>query len=314
MFQRVAFTDLGGNMTTETETHDGPGLALAVLYEANDLLNVLREHHSETVAPGKEASGRHAAQWTLTGEISRRLNSAIAHLDDAVPHPADAIRDNCRSVREMVARSPKDGDGALLALADELEHDADWIEAAAPDLRDTLDELESRIRWTDGVLGIIVCDRSVENDISSAAAGAQQHLAEAQDMLERANALLRKPGGKTGGGATSLAETRRRLEAACAGMSAEECSQRLQGHLLYVSRNLAADVGDDFTVTETCTLKGLRSMVAGQEVLQAALPDYEPTELYRRAVNGAAQARKVVSNPDPEPRFGGAFLWQYPRY
>jgi hypothetical protein len=68
-------------MTTENE---GPAQALSVLYEANDLLNIFRSH-SEDSLNQKLTSG----EWTLTCEIKRRLDSAIAHLDGAVPHPAD---------------------------------------------------------------------------------------------------------------------------------------------------------------------------------------------------------------------------------
>ena len=64
-----------------TTTNNGPALALSILYEANDLLNVLREHHGETDSGDREVSERMAAQWTLTTEISKRLVAAIAHLD-----------------------------------------------------------------------------------------------------------------------------------------------------------------------------------------------------------------------------------------
>jgi hypothetical protein len=62
---------------------DGPALAMSVLYEANDLLNTLRTVSEESAKP------MGSAEWTLSGEVSRRLNQAIAYLDGAIPHPAD---------------------------------------------------------------------------------------------------------------------------------------------------------------------------------------------------------------------------------
>jgi hypothetical protein len=78
------------NLSTTEDPKDGPAQALSILYEANDLLNVLKEHHNETVRDSVEMSGRLAAQWTLLGAIGDRVNSAVSHLDGAVSHPADA--------------------------------------------------------------------------------------------------------------------------------------------------------------------------------------------------------------------------------
>jgi hypothetical protein len=71
-------------MNTNDNT-EGPALALSVLYEANDLLNIFRSHSEDSLGQ-KLTSG----EWTLTCEIKRRLDAAIAHLDGAVPHPAEA--------------------------------------------------------------------------------------------------------------------------------------------------------------------------------------------------------------------------------
>jgi hypothetical protein len=75
----ASITPIGGimdNRNTTTTEDTGPGMALSALYEANDLLTLLREHGNEN----PDVLG--AAQWTLTTEISRRLNTAIAALDE----------------------------------------------------------------------------------------------------------------------------------------------------------------------------------------------------------------------------------------
>jgi hypothetical protein len=70
--------------------HDetGPAQALSVLYEANDLLNIFRSHSGDSLHQ-KLTSG----EWTLTCEIKRRLDAAIAHLDGGVSHSADRPED-----------------------------------------------------------------------------------------------------------------------------------------------------------------------------------------------------------------------------
>jgi hypothetical protein len=94
-----------------TDNSDGPRGALAALYEANDFLNVLLAYNEETSAiAGGEVSGRLAAQTTLAGEISLRLNRAVEHLDRAVDNvrpiaPASPAADDVDGEESTAPRS-----------------------------------------------------------------------------------------------------------------------------------------------------------------------------------------------------------------
>lgn len=155
--------------TTEQE-HDGPALVMSVLYEANDLLNVLRDHVGETVTiGGRELSGRVAAQTTLSGEVSSRINRAIALLDAAVPAYDD--------------EKPEAATGIADSLATDEDEDEDQPEPL--ELHVISDRLQDRIRWAHGVLDMVICepDNNIAQPIADAASGAAHYLREALECV-----------------------------------------------------------------------------------------------------------------------------------
>jgi hypothetical protein len=114
---------------------DGPALALSDLYEANDLLNALRTVSEES------ANRMGSAEWTLSAEVSRRINQAIAYLDGAIPHPADDPTPNLEGGQnetgEAAATGLQRGQYALL-IGDNIDNVVSGIRGIADTLEGPL--------------------------------------------------------------------------------------------------------------------------------------------------------------------------------
>jgi hypothetical protein len=171
---KAALTNGGTQSKSPIRDFDGPALAMAVLYEANDLLNSLRTVSEESAKP------MGSAEWTLSGEVSRRLNQAIAYLDGAIPHPADRPEDIVPDSAQPTGLQR--GEYALLV--------ADGIHGIISGIRGIADALEGPLL------------EDIEDEIAQRLVMALQHLAvrlhdaaynNSNDIFDKVSAVLEAP-------------------------------------------------------------------------------------------------------------------------
>ncbi|HEX7080057.1 MAG TPA: hypothetical protein VF329_03490 [Gammaproteobacteria bacterium] len=152
-------------------------------------------------------------------------------------------------------------------------------------LLEIIDGVRDRLRFASGVLALYLESSEHDEPDRDAIAGADEHLSEAAQLVDRLEAMKDELRGKRAAPADWLNQTRTvyerdRAHAEQEGLGDEQVAEELRRHLWYVDRILAAgELNDDYRVSYTCTAKGLRAFLGERrfmERLHCDDPEPEP--------------------------------------